>query len=38
MRAYNQADVRSCDGQLCVRADRADKRHGDYLPIKQRSE
>ncbi|HKT27921.1 hypothetical protein [Dyella sp.] len=36
MRAYNQADVNLCDGRLCARVDRADKRYGDYLPVKPR--
>lgn len=37
MRAYNQADVNLCDGRLCARVDRADKRFGDYLLIKPRA-
>jgi hypothetical protein len=36
MRAYNQADVTLCGGQLCARVDRADKRYGDYLLVKPR--
>lgn len=36
LRAYNQADVRLCGTQLCARVDRADKRYGDYLPVKPR--
>ncbi|MFC3651024.1 hypothetical protein ACFONN_05675 [Dyella humi] len=38
MRAYNQADVRLCDGRLCARVDRADKRYGDYVIVKPRPE
>ena len=36
MRAINQADVSLCEGRLCARVDRADKRFGDYVPIKTR--
>lgn len=38
VQAINQADVRMCDGRLCARVERADKRYGDYLPVKPRSE
>ena len=36
LQAYDQADVRWCAKQLCARVDRADKRYGDYFPIKPR--
>ncbi|MDQ0009997.1 hypothetical protein J2T07_002187 [Luteibacter jiangsuensis] len=36
LRAYNQADVRLCGKQLCARVGRADKRYGDYVPLRQR--
>ncbi|MEZ2418082.1 hypothetical protein [Luteibacter sp. RCC_6_2] len=36
LRAYNQADVRLCGRQLCARVGRADKRYGDYVPLRQR--
>lgn len=36
MHAYNQADVNLCDGRLCARVDRADKRYGDYVLVKPR--
>lgn len=36
LRAYNQADVRLCGGRLCARVDRADRRYGDYVPVKLR--
>lgn len=36
LRAYNQADVRLCDDQLCVRLDRDAKPHGDYVPVTSR--
>lgn len=36
MQAFNQADVRLCDGKLCARMEKADKRFGDYVPLKSR--
>lgn len=36
LRAYNQADVRLCGNQLCARVDRADKRYGEFVPVKPR--
>lgn len=36
LRAYNQADVTLCDGRLCARVDRKDKRFGEYVPVKAR--
>lgn len=36
MRAINQADVSLCEGRLCARVDRTDKRFGDYVPISSR--
>lgn len=38
MHAYNQADVRLCDGRLCARVERTDKRYGDYQLVKPRTE
>lgn len=38
LRAYNQADIRLCGSQLCARVDRSDKRYGDYLLVKPRSQ
>lgn len=36
LRAYNQADVNLCDGRLCARMDKPDKRFGGYRPVKPR--
>ena len=36
LRVYNQADMRLCGERLCARVDRADKRYGDYVPVKLR--
>ncbi len=36
LRAYNQADVNLCGGQLCVRVDKANKHFGDYVLVAPR--
>lgn len=33
MKAYNQADVNLCDGQLCARVDTSAPAHGEYVPV-----
>lgn len=38
VQGINRADVRMCDDRLCARVERADKRYGDYVLIKPRSE
>lgn len=36
LKAYNQADVQLCEGRLCAKVDSADKRFGEYRPVKAR--
>jgi hypothetical protein len=36
LKAYNEADVRLCDGHLCVRADKSAKPSGEYVRVKPR--
>ncbi|WP_266169523.1 hypothetical protein [Dyella subtropica] len=36
MRAYNQADVTLCDGQLCAKVDKPRKNYEGYVPVKPR--
>jgi hypothetical protein len=36
LKAYNNADVTLCEGRLCAKVDRKDKRYGEYLPVKPR--
>lgn len=36
LRAYNQADVTLCDGRLCARVEKLDRRFGEYRPVKPR--
>lgn len=37
LKAYNQADVRLCDGRLCAKVGKTDKWYGDYAPIQSRN-
>lgn len=36
LRAYNQADVNLCDGQLCARVETGGKKYGEYVRVKPR--
>ncbi|HEX7801721.1 MAG TPA: relaxation protein [Pseudoxanthomonas sp.] len=36
LKAYNQADVKVCDGRLCARVEKKNKRYGDYIIVESR--
>lgn len=36
LKAYNQADVKMCDGRLCARVGKKDKRYGEYVLVESR--
>lgn len=36
LKAYNQADVKVCDGRLCARVEKKNKRYGEYVIVKSR--